>query len=339
MASNPLASYPELRRRVREALARGRERTTEAVEREKVRTSWEVGKLILEHILLNKARADYGQRVVKRLSVDLEISKRELDYMVEFARAYPIVRTSAQLPWGHIESLLAVNEGEKREKLAQRAAKEKWSLNKTRAEIKKLKAEKQITVSEAPRDEPLVPLKGKLGTYRILIAKAGEWKGKPVIDLGFSNYLSLEVFSSRRRGVGATNFKEGDLITVENGKLKSVKDATEADLFSYRAYVFEITDGDTLWTVIDLGFGVITQQHLRLRGLDAPEIESADGQRAKRFVERELSPSLRDSVPIVITSTQSDKYDRYLADIFYQTKNGERFLNNRLLEEKLANRV
>ena len=68
-----LRSYSELKRRVREALAEGRERAADAVERERVRTAWEVGKLILEHILLNKERADYGAQVLKRLTADLGI--------------------------------------------------------------------------------------------------------------------------------------------------------------------------------------------------------------------------------------------------------------------------
>jgi len=320
-----IGSYSELRRRVREALARGRERAAEVVEREKVRTSWEIGKLIQEHILLNKERADYGKKVIARLSADLEISERELYYMLEFART-PILRTSAELNWGQIQSLLAVNEVEKREELVKRAAKENWTVDKTRSEVKKLKAAKQITVSEIPADEPLVPIKGSLDTYRILIAKAGVWKGRPVIDLGFSNYLSR----------GAGDFKEGDIVQVsQDGKMTRLKNATEADLFTYRAYVFRVTDGDTLWTLIDLDFGVITQQQLRLRGLDAPEIASRDGREARHFVESQLK-----NVPsVIITSTKSDKYDRYLADIFYETKHGEQFLNNRLLKEGLALRV
>lgn len=342
-AVSTIGSYSELKRRVREALARGRERAQEAVERERVKTCWEIGKLIQEHILLNKERSDYGQQVVRRLSADLEISNTELKYMLEFARTDPIGRMSGQLSWSQIQSLLAVNEAEKREELAKRAAKENWTVDKTRSEVKKLKAAKQITVSVAPTDEPLVPIKGTLGTYRILIAKAGVWRGKPVIDLGFSNYLNHPALQSRR-------FKERDIIKIASSSAKEyggllamtdkntlhiVKNATEADLFTYRAYVFDVTDGDTLWVVIDLGFGVITQQQLRLRGIDAPEIASRDGQRAKRFVESQL----KNVSSVIITSTQSDKYDRYLADIFYETKQGEQFLNNRLLKENLAERV
>jgi len=79
-----LADYKELLKRVRATIAAGKERALEAVERESVRTKWEVGKLIQEHILLNKARAEYGRRVIERLSGDLGISKSELNRIVEF---------------------------------------------------------------------------------------------------------------------------------------------------------------------------------------------------------------------------------------------------------------
>ena len=108
-----LSDYTALRNRVREALRLGRERAERAVEQEKVRTSWEIGKLINEHILLNKARADYGKQVLKRLSHDLEISERELHYMAEFAKTYPILRTSAKLTWGDYEALLRINDDKK----------------------------------------------------------------------------------------------------------------------------------------------------------------------------------------------------------------------------------
>ena len=154
-----LASYGELKRRVREALALGRERTLDAVEREKVRTSWEVGKLILEHTLLNQERAHYGEQVLKRLSADLEISHTELKYMLQFARAYSIGPAPDQLSWAHYRELLSVNDSEKRGQITIEAEQKKWSQKELRLEIKKLKDENPSAVSEPPTDELLVPVK------------------------------------------------------------------------------------------------------------------------------------------------------------------------------------
>ncbi len=324
--SDGIESYFELRQRVRETFARGRERAADAVEREKIRTSWEAGKLIHGHILLHQERADYGKQVIERLSAELGISATELYYMVEFARTYPIFRTSGKLSWGHYESLLRINDAPKRQELAALAAKEDWTVKKTRHEIKKLKSENQIAVSEAPAEELLLALKGIPNTYRIVTAESGRWKGGPALDLGFSNC---------HRPPEGLSFPVNAIVQILEGKPIPVKNLTEADLFTYEAYLLEITDGDTLWVWVELGFGFSTKQHVRLRGIDAPEITTRAGQEAKRFVERELNGISS----LVITSTKSDKYDRYLADIFYNTKHGEHFLNNRLLETGHAERV
>ncbi len=323
-----LAAYGGLLKRVRETIRAGKERALAAVERESVRTKWEVGKLILEHLLFHKERADYGQRVTKRLSADLGISHTELRYMVEFARTYPIRPSTGGLSWAHHRELLSVNDPEIRLEVARKARQAKWSEKDLRREIKERKASRQITVTEPLSDEPLVPMKGKLDTYRIITAKAGPWTGESAIDLGFSNY--------HRPLAAPFSFHDKEIVALSStGKLMRTKDASEADLFTYRAWLLQVTDADTLWVLVDLGFGFITRQQLRLRGLDAPEITSRAGQEAKRFVERRL----KDVSSFVITSTKSDKYDRYLVDVFYTVKGKEHFLNNRLLERGLAERV
>ena len=76
---------------------------------------------------------------------------------------------------------------------------------------------------------------------------------------------------------------------------------------------------------IDLGFDFWVRQKLRLRGIDAPELDTKAGQAAKRFVEDKLV-----SVPFtIITTTKPDKYDRYLSDVWIDADSN---LNKRLLE-------
>lgn len=179
-----LAEYSTLRTRVREAIRLGRRRAEEAVEREKVRTSWEIGKLIHEHILLNKTRADYGKRVVIKLAVDLGLSRSELSRMIEFARAYPIGAPARKLSWADYRELLTINDEQKRGLLAAEASKNNWTRETLRREIKKRKTAKQITVTEIPA-ELLEPKKGIPYTYKIV-----RLDGRLQIDLGFSNYLS-----------------------------------------------------------------------------------------------------------------------------------------------------
>jgi endonuclease YncB( thermonuclease family) len=120
---------------------------------------------------------------------------------------------------------------------------------------------------------------------------------------------------------------------------------TTKDLFTYQASVLRVVDGDTLYVEIDLGFGITIEQYLRLRGIDAPEINTKAGKRAALFVKNEL----KDAPFIILQSSRSDRWDRYLADVFYtvngSTKGGsasggeERYLNNFLLLHGLAKRI
>ena len=95
----------------------------------------------------------------------------------------------------------------------------------------------------------------------------------------------------------------------------------------------------------------------RLRGIDTPEMNTAAGRKTKRFVEStlgfasneqrfEVAPgggatSNDKANSIIIHTSTSDKYDRYLADIFYNSTKkprGLRYLNQELLDAGHAQR-
>ncbi|MBI3313749.1 MAG: thermonuclease family protein [Candidatus Omnitrophica bacterium] len=375
----PVATYKELVQAIRQTRNATRERIEQAVQQEKVREAWETGKLIDQHVLLNKKRANYGQFVVLRLSKDLAIEKAELYYMLQFARTYPIVTPARQLSWSQYRELLSINNDNDREKLASLAEKNNWNRNDLRKAIRKYQSEHKprATSSEAetlsqdaePTDKPLTAKPGKLHAYRVV--KGGPlYKGEPVLDLGFSNYYQLPK---------KLDIKEGDILQLKESiqavgkpvvktrehnairkkamaKYDSVTrkyhskitrsttqysssqtfvklqgaGADESLLFTYNAYIFEVIDGDSIKALIDLGFGFSTFQTLRLRGIDAPEIESREGKEAKAFLEKEILN--KTGAPIVIRTVKSDKYDRYLADLFV----GGRYVNRDLADAGLA---
>ncbi len=126
------------------------------------------------------------------------------------------------------------------------------------------------------------------------------------------------------------------------GKALSL-DRPQAGLHTYLAIVEKVIDGDTLEVRIDLGFDVWRVEHIRLRGLDAPELGSPKGQAAKRFVARELA-----DIPFVVVHTyKTDKYARYVADVFYLAESKKKelifekgtFLNQQLLDKGHAERM
>jgi endonuclease YncB( thermonuclease family) len=52
----------------------------------------------------------------------------------------------------------------------------------------------------------------------------------------------------------------------------------------YTGKVTKVIDGDTFEAWIDLGFGIKQEFHVRLDGIDTPEISTSQGQKAKQFV-------------------------------------------------------
>ncbi|MFH0986102.1 MAG: DUF1016 N-terminal domain-containing protein [Candidatus Omnitrophota bacterium] len=354
-----VGTYDQLVAAIRKARAESQVRVEQAVAQEKVRENWEIGKLIDEHVLQHKERADYGKQVILRLSQDLSISDSELYSMLEFARAYPILPHAGKLTWSDYRELLAVNDPKDRDELTEKAAKENWNRDQIREEVKRRKAARNEAPAPAVVEEKLTAKLGKPGTYKMVKVKGGPEMGQLVIDLGFSNYYR----TSRPLG-----FKDGAIIEAlfampegssPSDKIKLSK-RTADDLYTYRASIIEVLDGDTVNAVVDLGFGVRSVQTLRLRGIDAPEMVSKEGKEAKAFLEKMLkgatSQGPRDTkdsatgqeprttektwvvergTEVLVKTSKSDKYDRYLADVFIDGL----YVNQKLVEGGFAVRV
>ena len=113
-------------------------------------------------------------------------------------------------------------------------------------------------------------------------------------------------------------------------------------LYTYKVYIKKIIDGDILWVIIDCGFKIWAKQKIRLRGINAPSIETQKGIESFRFV----CKTLKNLPFIIIKSHGRDKYDRYLKDLFYLKGEDDPlavsekglFLNQVLLDEGLAER-
>jgi micrococcal nuclease len=107
-------------------------------------------------------------------------------------------------------------------------------------------------------------------------------------------------------------------------------------MYTYKAYVRSIYDGDTIRVDIDLGFGVIlADQSLRLLGLDTPEIrgeERPQGLISRNFVVERIP--VGSYITITTVKDRKEKFGRYLATVFYgdDMKN----LNEELLQSGMA---
>jgi micrococcal nuclease len=101
-------------------------------------------------------------------------------------------------------------------------------------------------------------------------------------------------------------------------------------MYEYTASVTKVIDGDTVDFSVDLGLRVFTQARCRLYGLNAPEKNTAEGRRARDYL-NELLP-----VGTVVTlrthKDATEKYGRWLAEISVSGVD----INHALLEAGLA---
>ena len=120
---------------------------------------------------------------------------------------------------------------------------------------------------------------------------------------------------------------------------------TETPSYTYAATVDRVIDGDTLSVLVDVGFGIIMHDKLRLRGIDCPELGTPEGERAKRFVVGLLP--VGSTIVLKSHKTKTDNHGRFVADIFFKTGanspneiiQGGVYLNQHLLDEGHAVRM
>jgi endonuclease YncB( thermonuclease family) len=103
---------------------------------------------------------------------------------------------------------------------------------------------------------------------------------------------------------------------------------TPPGLFTYRARVDSVTDGDTLVVAVDAGFRIVTTHQMRLLGVNTPEVRGGDAvtrakaQAATAFVVKwcaehadHLAPGLSRAWPLTVRTEKSDAFGRWLADV------------------------
>ncbi len=315
-----------------------RPRGQQRIEAERVKTYWETGRIIHADILKYKERADYGKEVLQKLADDLKVDKTTLNRCVKFARTYASIPMSGrghQFSWTHYRKLIAVADDQTRNALEKFALKNDWSAQELAARIKEEKGEsvetglKPVSPKKSIDNKPLTPLRGELFTYKLVERPnlAPGVESGLLVDLGFGVYHDPNSVETHRNA-SLRGLKKDDIIESrpKDDAYKFIKsDRTAKDLFTYAAYVEKVIDGDTIKVRFDLGFNVWTRQILRLRGLDCPEVGTKDGDEARAFVRS----FLKESQMIIVRSSVSDKYDRYLADVFIPVfQNSEGILKN-----------
>jgi len=290
---------------------------------------WEIGKRIVTVEQDNELRAQYGGRLLERLSSDLTemhgegFSHRNLYRMRQLYETYKISPPVAKLEWSKLSLLLGVKDSRKRLQYEDLAISENWSRAKL---IEALKSENLILApktrsTQQTQQTQKTQLSAKQGPLYTYSAGPGE-DGYVYVDVGFSITRQIKSWTAINEGDAIRSLKSG-----EGFKLSKVR-VTPKDLYTYKAYLNRVIDGDTMSLHIDLGFDTFIKETVRLRGINTPEIKTAEGQKAKRFVTNFVNQSDH----MIVKTHWEDKYGRYLVDVWIENE----YLNQRLLDEGLA---
>ncbi|MBU1863249.1 MAG: nuclease [Candidatus Omnitrophica bacterium] len=316
----------------------------------------EIGRRIIEVEQKQQLRAEYGSHLLERLSEDLTrrygkgFSITNLKYMRRFFVAYAIRQTSDELDWSHYQVLSIIKDDNTREYYEDKALKQRWSCRELKSALRndkvqfeaglhpeEVSTEDENTMMHPEHEVVSLPVeRGTLHTYQIAEQKNIPVTGSvAIVDCGFDHFRHIPC-------TRAAHFKAGDIITAvkeKDGYSLVSSDVQQKDMYTYVAYLDRVVDGDTIIVTIDCGFGSWMKQRLRLRRIDAPEIDSQKGMQAMHFIEKVLS-----LCPFIIIKTYgSDKYDRFLVDIFYLAGENDPEMVNRvgslLNEELLTNNL
>lgn len=325
----PSLTYAQLLKAIKKEIAEGKE----IIQKTQAEKYWRIGNFISDYVLNGKDRAKYGEHIFDKLGEDLKIDKRTLHHAVEFSHKFPIVSARSQLPWTLFRQLLSLPDPSDRRKLAEKARRENLTSRELEQEIKKHKV---AVATEGPIHQ-LKLTRGKLYTYTIDEFKRDKTQEDiKAIDCGFNVFYELKLAQLAR-------FAKDQIVeTDKNDATYSVKSSerTAKDLYTFKAGIERIIDGDTLLTHVDLGFGTWKEHKLRFRGIDVPEVSTPQGERAKRFIEERL----KQCAFVIIKTYKEEKYGRYLVDVFYLPGEEDAikvaaegiYLNQELLDNRLA---
>lgn len=317
MSDLPLSidqQYQSLLEDVRSRIKSGVTESEQLIHHNRVRAYWQIGECIATQLLEENFRSVYGERLYEQLGQDLDFRPRVLQHMVQFFRMYPQCPQTPGLTWTHYRYLINVQDEKERRLLEQRIISEGITSTQIKQFIPGYNAlgTRRVNVRngflEVKRGVP----------YLYAIRQATDLEGKELdarLDLGFN-------IGIQKRNASYIHFVNSRLVVSkkeESGyRLETYKGETEI-LYTYGAQIERVVDGDTVIAHVDLGFGLTVRERFRLRGINAPELNTADGQRAKAHLTQVLLPSCdlqAGKAPLVIKTYKTDKYGRYVADLF-----------------------
>jgi endonuclease YncB( thermonuclease family) len=100
-------------------------------------------------------------------------------------------------------------------------------------------------------------------------------------------------------------------------------------MFKYRAIVTAIADEETVSVAIDLGFGIVSNQKVKLAGIDTSDLKEKVSKEKSDAFKKQLAEVLLNK-EMTLKSLKAEKSGRYLA--FFYADNNQKSVNDSLVE-------
>lgn len=88
-------------------------------------------------------------------------------------------------------------------------------------------------------------------------------------------------------------------------------------LYTYKAFVTDVYDGDTITVTIDCGFGLrMEKQKIRLFGINTPEVRGDEKEFGKKVRDLMRERILQKDIILKTIKDKKGKYGRYLGIVY-----------------------
>jgi len=95
-------------------------------------------------------------------------------------------------------------------------------------------------------------------------------------------------------------------------------------MWTYRAELDRVIDGDTVDLEIDLGFKIKHRVRVRLKDVDTPELRGAEKEEGKRYKQAVIDWFMRHGDKCYLKTEKTGKYGRWIGTIWGENdKTGE----------------
>lgn len=304
-------SYKHLCAEIKDEFKKASDESEQNFRYRKLLRNWNIGKKIEEYTDSDNSKGNSRSSIINKLADDFKVNKRYLQEACRFYKIYLKPPKNNGLSWTHYQQLITIEDKAQRDAWERRVIKEGVGSKVFARLLYDNRIEKRGIADV--KNGSIEYLRGIPYIYHVIkMEPENSVRSEMVVDCGF--YIDCRQYMNKN-----LVYKPGDIIrSVRSGNgydIKRARNEYRQNMYTYKADVLSVVDGDTLKCNIDVGFNIRLRCKVRLRGIDAPELSGVRGEASRKYVQEQI----KGSKFIIVKSYGMDMYGRYLVDVFYKS--------------------